>query len=57
MKILIDDGDKVLSVVPTYDNFRLTVEINNGVVENINWNDIENIDLYIKKYHPKIVYI
>ena len=57
LKILIDDGDKVLSVVPTYDNFRLTVEINNGVVENINWNDIENIDLYIKKYHPKIVYI
>lgn len=62
VRAFVNDSDRVLSISPTYDNFRAVAEINGA---NVQFYDLDsNFDLDFEKLHkdlqlinPKIVYI
>jgi histidinol-phosphate aminotransferase len=62
VRAFIDDSDRVLSISPTYDNFRAVAESNGA---NVQFYDLDsNFDLDFDKFHkdlklikPKVVYI
>tara|TARA_B100000963_G_C22635725_1_gene677507 strand:+ start:482 stop:1567 length:1086 start_codon:yes stop_codon:yes gene_type:complete len=58
----LDDGEKVILVSPTYDNFRVYVAQNGGESLDFPLNqdgnlNVEKLREFIKKVDPKIVYI
>ena len=62
VRAFIEDSDKVLSISPTYDNFRAVAESNGANVEFYDLDEdfclnFEKLDFNIKVIKPKAVYI
>ena len=62
VRAFIDDSDKVISISPTYDNFRAVAESNGADVQFYDLDskfklDFEKLNKDLKKIQPKIVYI
>lgn len=62
VKLLLKEGENVLILGPTYDNFRLTCEAQGAAVEYFNYDrnfelDLEGLNNSIKCLQPKLVYL
>lgn len=57
LKLLLDLGDKVLMLSPTYDNFRFSAEVYGGQVVKIPWSNIDRLASTLKSSYFKLCYI